>query len=369
MISRPGTASAIVIASLSLIALGCQPSATPGQQSAPTRSSREFLADETAAVLDANSAGRLSSDAIKALEAEVAKNPADIGARTKILGYYFANRGSKSTRRESREHVLWLIRNAPGTPILGTPYGEIDYYLYPKLFAAGKKAWRAQMDKHPSNLRVLASFANYMQHADIEQALEALAEAFTLDPDNPLWPTRIGGLHRLAIIGGSPEAQVKSAELALEHFEIAYRQTKGIRQVSLLNDLASMALAANQLDKAKRYAEEMLRRRTVAGRLDDSNLHHGNVALGLIALRNDAVDDAKQHLLEAGRTPESPALRSFGPNMMLAKELLQRGEKEVVLRYLEQCSTFWVSGKDQLNQWSELIRAGKTPDFGSNLRY
>ncbi|MEM8947647.1 MAG: RNA polymerase subunit sigma-24, partial [Planctomycetota bacterium] len=65
----------------------------------------------------------------------------------------------------------------------------------------------------------------------------------------------------------------------------------------------------------------------------------------------------------------SPQMDSFGPNMTLAKELLEKGEKEVVLEYFELCRTFWDMGHGRLDQWAKDVKAGNTPVFGPNLLY
>ncbi len=51
--------------------------------------------------------------------------------------------------------------------------------------------------------------------------------------------------------------------------------------------------------------------------------------------------------------------------MDVAKALLERGEKEAVVRYFELCSQFWNSdrGMAKLAEWIELAMAGKIPDF------
>lgn len=73
------------------------------------------------------------------------------------------------------------------------------------------------------------------------------------------------------------------------------------------------------------------------------------------------VGRAKEHLLAAGGDSGSRVLGSFGPNMMLAEELIERGEREAVLEYLELCSRFW--DLDRIGAWADLVRAGRTPDF------
>jgi hypothetical protein len=98
-------------------------------------------------------------------------------------------------------------------------------------------------------------------------------------------------------------------------------------------------------------------------------LHEGNVVLGRVDLHRGDIAGAKQHLLAAGETPGWPQLNSFGPNMALAKGLLETGERDVVLTYLESCGKFWKMGNDKLMSWMATIRGGGTPDFAANLHY
>ena len=86
-------------------------------------------------------------------------------------------------------------------------------------------------------------------------------------------------------------------------------------------------------------------------------------------MQSGDVTNAKKYLLEAGKTTGSAQLNSFGPNMTLAKELLEKGEKETVLKYFESCAKFWALGKTRLSGWTLEVKAGKIPDFGANLRY
>jgi len=98
-------------------------------------------------------------------------------------------------------------------------------------------------------------------------------------------------------------------------------------------------------------------------------IHHGNLILGRLALRRGELDKAKQHLLAAGRTPGSPQLDSFGPNMTLALELIEKGERQAVLEYFELCARFWKLDRGQLKAWAATVKGGGTPDFGANLNY
>jgi hypothetical protein len=53
--------------------------------------------------------------------------------------------------------------------------------------------------------------------------------------------------------------------------------------------------------------------------------------------------------------------------MTLARELLEKGERQVVLEYFKLCASFWKN--DRLDTWASEVRAGKIPDFGANLEY
>jgi ion channel len=96
-------------------------------------------------------------------------------------------------------------------------------------------------------------------------------------------------------------------------------------------------------------------------------IHDANTALGIIALRDGNLREAKRRLLEAGSTPGSPQLNSAGPRMFLARELLLRGETDAVLRYLELCRLFWKMDRGLLSEWTAQLRKGRLPDL-VNLR-
>ena len=88
---------------------------------------------------------------------------------------------------------------------------------------------------------------------------------------------------------------------------------------------------------------------------------HGNAILGRVALKRGDVKKADQYLLAAGATPGSPQLDSFGPNMTLAKELLEKDQTDVVLQFFKLCAKFWESNFGKLEQWNAEVRQGKIP--------
>lgn len=75
------------------------------------------------------------------------------------------------------------------------------------------------------------------------------------------------------------------------------------------------------------------------------------------------------YLLRAAATHGSPQLDYSGPNTTLAKELLEKGEREVVLQYFELCAKFWKTDYGKLAEWTAAVKRGDVPNFGANLRY
>lgn len=80
---------------------------------------------------------------------------------------------------------------------------------------------------------------------------------------------------------------------------------------------------------------------------------HAELALGHIEL-------AEHHLLESLSFSSAPGeVRSFGPSMALAQQLLALGRTDAVIRYLEACDRFW--NKEVLGGWIREISSGGMP--------
>jgi len=183
------------------------------------------------------------------------------------------------------------------------------------------------------------------------------------------------------------KARVAHFKLALEYLQESYdisvealnkAPNEQLQRVlpGLQIDLAHAALEANDTELAKQHASETLQKNT-----DDTNdnygniIHNANQILGRCALREGKLADAKAYLLKAGSTPGSPQLNSFGPQLQLARELLEKGEKETVLQYLDLVSKFWASDNEEsaigkqeskehaalIEVWKREIAEGKIP--------
>ncbi|MGB7345854.1 MAG: RNA polymerase subunit sigma-24 [Pirellulaceae bacterium] len=304
------------------------------------------------------------------LEELVAKTPGDIESRTKLLGYYFTTgRGDPNAKVAKGQHVLWLINNAPESEVLGTPYSQLNKFLEPKEYASANEAWMAAIKASPNNLAIMKNAARNFLQSDREACEELLSRGQKADQSDPYWSSSLGQLYALGLsrIDAGPE-KIAQAKKAFMQYEMAYELSSPIEKDAMLDNLAKTAFEAGNFAKAKIYAEEMLADQQ-AGWNSGNRTHHGNLVLGRIALIEDNVDEAKARLLAAGKTTGSPQLNSFGPNMTLAKELLERGERQVVLKYFILCGKFWKSPRRSLEEWTKEVSEHRIPNFGANLAY
>ena len=201
---------------------------------------------------------------------------------------------------------------------------------------------------------------------EMYRMLDDIRSSIRLDDWNEAWriAVRLNGsiVERLTKAGSSPD-------LELQHLE-SMAGDNAITRGPLLARLARTALAAGELEKAERYANEALAeaKHGVFWWTGDA-IHQGNIVLGRLALGKGDVGEAKRYLLLAGKTPGSSSLGALGPNMALARDLLEHGESAAVLQYLEECGAFWGGNRGKLAEWTALIRAGLKPDFGANVTY
>jgi hypothetical protein len=154
------------------------------------------------------------------------------------------------------------------------------------------------------------------------------------------------------------------------------RATKELKRASneekrwlALGDAAKAAVWIGHVGEAQQYAEELKALTpNYKGSWNYGNaIHDYNLVFGSIALGSGDIASSKRFLLAAGRTPGSPQLNSFGPNMSLAKALLLAKERQTVIEYFDLCRDFWP--RVELSTWQKDVEAGNIPDFGANLVY
>lgn len=166
----------------------------------------------------------------------------------------------------------------------------------------------------------------------------------------------------------SPEEQRRNMKIVGGNLAAARTERE---RFYALGRAAKNALKAGDAEQGRELATE-LELLTPKYRKDwnyGNAIQDASQVLGRIALAAGDVEEAKRRLLASADSKGSPQMNSFGPNMQLAKELLAKGERDVVLEYFGQCGTFWKMGTDRLTTWAETVRTGGTPEFGANLEY
>lgn len=186
------------------------------------------------------------------------------------------------------------------------------------------------------------------------------------------------------VFGSFAPAQQDTTDIKLKAQEFLVRyepdlaQTPDLyKQFHILRSLTPAAYYAGEIEKAKDYSAKLVaiaeKTKSQAGfgpsRMADA-IHISNIVLGRIAFDDGNLEKAKEHLLAAGKIEKpSATLASFGPNMSLAKMLLEKGERAAVIQYLDLCAGFWKNEKGRLEKWKKTVNDGETPDFGASLLY
>ena len=312
---------------------------------------------------------RLSAEEAQALESKLAQEPQDLSARCQLLGYYSTRQYSSKSAREARQaHVLWFIQNQPELSLTSNAF--LDPISDRSAYDEAKALWLEQTNRNPQNVAILANAAAFCLLHDRPLAEDLLKQAQALEPKNPVWSEQMAHLYELDANGVKAGAPNPAATRALQQMETAQANTTDeLKRFYNLNSLAKMAFDAGEIEKAKEYATTMLQQAAEprSGWDYGDAVYRGNSVLGRIAVRAGNLDQARQYLLASARTTGSPVLGSFGPNMTLARELLDQGDKETVLEYFKLCGAFWKD--DKLNAWTEQVKQGWVPDFGANLVY
>jgi tetratricopeptide (TPR) repeat protein len=161
-------------------------------------------------------------------------------------------------------------------------------------------------------------------------------------------------------------AEVFSVEDNAERLNLLvelYEQSNQYDKFLLLPNLSKTAIIIKDIDAAQKYSDELI---SLAGKYKDSwnygnAIHDANMVLGLIELDSNNIAEAKHYLLKAGRTSGSPQLANFGPNLLLAKALLDIGEKQVVIEYFQLLKAVWKNNDNRLTTWITSLEGGGTP--------
>jgi len=322
------------------------------------------VADDSSIVMTIIEGSKMNGLDAARLERSLSADDGDYESRARLLGYYLGNMDGNETER--KQLVLWVIENRPASYLASMPYAQIYYGQVG--YEEAKKLWLAKVKSQPKDAAILKNAANYLSasgSSERDLARELLNRGKELSPDDSYWDETLGRGYLLQAEYELTEEEEKrqAASTALKHLQLAMAEMARPNRFYQLSGIAKAALLAAENKYAKKYAMELL---SMAPEFEKNwnygnAIHDGNLILGRLAFDSGEIEVAKGYLAEAGKTPGSPQLNSFGPSFELAESLLEKGEKKAVIGYLKACAVFWKDDSDRIEQWIILIENGKKP--------
>jgi hypothetical protein len=313
---------------------------------------------------------KLNLHEVAEFQEALAQNPHALALRIALLGYCITNSSVSNTQvKQRQEHIRWIIRNTPDTAVAGTSAIRLDAVIDQEAYSEARTLWLGHLANDPDNTRIALNAAHFFIMHEKALASEILNRVHALKPDDAT-SRSLADLHLHELSSCSVDLRQQEAAAGLMHLEALFHRSNEHQRFSLLPDLAMVAFEAGKLEGAHRWALELMSKLSeapYAGRCSE-DAHYANIILGRIALKSNDLQEARKRLLAAADVPRFPG-GVFGPNMILAKELLEREEREVVLEFFEACAQHWSDGVEDLHNWTEVVRTGGIPDFGANLDY
>ena len=364
------------------------------QIAAPAVSPDKISLEDAWRLMDAGR--KISAADFSAGESKLQKDPTDLVTRLQLLGH---EAHGEVMPPAGVKLLLGLIENNPRSLIAGPICITLSVFYDQRTFIQAIELWEKNIKANPAAARILGNAAMWMEQSSMiqpkykDQSKALFDKARALEPNNPDWAEHLGRawLGEATTLDSPEQAgeRIAAAKNCIKQFEEAERlrhqSTPGAYRMqngeSYLEIMARASLLAGETNQAKACAMELLKSADAKTETwNYGNLIHGyNSFLGLIALHEGKPDEAANYLLAAGKTPGSPQLDSFGPDFMLAKELLQAGQKEAVLQYLDLVGNFWgntnrnageknantvqcnINNARTLESYRQAIRDGKIP--------
>jgi tetratricopeptide (TPR) repeat protein len=321
----------------------------------------------------------LSKPAADKLELDLKSDSDNFADRIELLAFYSFKTYKDGLTPEDlmhrRAHIFWVIEHEPSSTFASDNAAAFgaegqDH----EGLEEGGKLWLQQVKASPRNARILYNAGRFFGWTDGWSRSEELLEgAYAIEPQNHDIASFLAGLYWRDARHSSNAEQVRSeAAKSLGVYERALSDTNDQReQLNDLPEAAQAAFEAGEYEKAGAYSKKALNLAAQPENVADSADagHYGNIVLGRIAVRQGDVAGGSAYLLKSAAIKGNPHLDTFGPNMMLAKELLEKGERTSVLQYFDLCGAFWKDDDGKLKQWRSSVASGTNPDFGANLRY
>jgi tetratricopeptide (TPR) repeat protein len=290
-------------------------------------------------------------------EKSLAEKPGDLNLRIALIAHYRQDANFSDEAAQARlNHISWFLQNRSDHCVLrgGTIETLVLRDLEPQAFAMLKEQWCEEINKTPNVLALINASNFFSVNEEYEFAEQCLLRAKAVESSNSICYAELSNFYRRR--GRYHEALVETEVILLLQLSESDR-------LDCLMQLSHLALLTGDSPRAKWAAEKSLLEAEMYK--DDWNygnvVHAANIVLGRIMLQEGDTERARQYLLLASYSDGSPQLSTFGPDFTLAKELLEAGDRDSVLLFLEKCKVFWQLGSEKLEKWSKAIRVGQIP--------
>ena len=291
------------------------------------------------------------------LEADLRKTPDKIDDRLVLIGYYTSNARTSMEHLRLRTHVLWMVENHPEHPSTAEPSlrdlpDDMDGNAQILLL------WNKNLESRGDDIAVMKDAEKFFFGKDPAQADQLIHRIAEKEPNDKQWPGELAELYRMFGIPGQPidDPGARAVESYKRVLELTHNSPA---RESLAGDMAQAAFKVGDLSGAAELAKIYLQSK------DRTAVQRANTILGRVALRSGDRSGAKKYLLDSSGPLAEKDVSVSGPTLVLAKELLEQGEREAVLQYLDNCMSLWPRGESVLQLWIADIKNGKTPNFGN----
>lgn len=235
----------------------------------------------------------------------------------------------------------------------------------PEHYEQIQSTWKNLLEASPKNSVYREQVARFATHDDPSYAEELYRLGMALEPRESKWPERLGNaLMRRTRNAADPATSTSMAREAVDQFERSYElEPWDFRRHGLQMEIARASVAARLLDRASTAAAVALRDASQFERTWQygNSVHWGHIVLGKVAVLGGDVETASTELVLVGRTPGSPQLNSYGPDLELAQALLDVGRTAAVRDYLTECKRFWGMDRGALDGWIGQISSNQIP--------
>lgn len=306
----------------------------------------------------------LSPKESEQLESALKSNSSDIASRIKLLGYY---RGHPNSPRYV-EHLAWFIDNQADEEEIV----HFAAYVYLRgtnesVYNQLKVHWLKHVEADQSNPAAIFNAADFfVLNKDFELAFTCVQKLESCSLSESDFFSMAALYEHLSNLSRKADGEITSTELfqkAIVWCEKAARSDNEFWSAS--TELVRLLFEVNRFDQLKDLAAQVLRsadKRMVPAAW---SIHQVNVTLGKVALAEGDLQSAVRHLAASVEIPRDPSLLSVsGPDMTLARALLEKGEKQAVLDFLAECDQFSLSNhaEDLLQEWKDAIAEGRKPN-------